>query len=453
MANLFYRGSQSIANAFAAIKPADPAVLESKSEAVCQLASVIGLSGPPEQALACAKHLEIALGIAFGEDYEDSKIIDLAKNLQQWAGEAVAADEAFRANTSDSPAIPDGLSPPARNDEIRSRACGLDIGVTERRFTAAQCRNLLANGLINNLRDTTRHLKDKRNQGGINFTRLYGNYTIHNVGVQKLAALLVYFRAQLDEGVDDEDNGRVITFETIKGPDLRSFETTLHACDVVLVPEDTDVVRIHDGPMEEPDAEAFVNFANSNFGYGRFIASCTQEEILQMCCPEFNVGMLFIGTMEDDEVVNVLNCRRYSKYTGYLDTIQCTGPVEEHSVQHILTLDACINDHFKMSNILRDIRKAFTSFVALPEGSRVSTGKWGCGVFGGVPAHKFMQQVIAARAAGVQLRFSTFSDPVGCDKLLKALQSSKTTVAQAMYLLAKCKNRETFVEDALTHLR
>lgn len=55
--------------------------------------------------------------------------------------------------------------------------------------------------------------------------------------------------------------------------------------------------RLHDAGMEAPaHAAAFVNFANAQFGYGKFIESCTQEEILQQCCPEFNVGMLFIGT-------------------------------------------------------------------------------------------------------------------------------------------------------------
>ena len=67
-----------------------------------------------------------------------------------------------------------------------------------------------------------------------------------------------------------------------------------------------------------PDATAFVNFANAIFGYGEFIASCTQEEILQVCCPEFNVGMLFQGTMRDEEVMVVHGCRRYSAYSGYL---------------------------------------------------------------------------------------------------------------------------------------
>ena len=56
--------------------------------------------------------------------------------------------------------------------------------------------------------------------------------------------------------------------------------------------------------------QGFVNFANAVFGYGEFIPSCTQEEIIQVCCPEFNAGMFFIGKMRQDEVIVVHNCRR-----------------------------------------------------------------------------------------------------------------------------------------------
>ena len=74
-----------------------------------------------------------------------------------------------------------------------------------------------------------------------------------------------------------------------------------------------------------PDATAFVNFANAIFGYGEFIASCTQEEILQVCCPEFNVGLAFLGRMQEDEVVVVRAVRRFAAYRGYLQTFRCTG--------------------------------------------------------------------------------------------------------------------------------
>ena len=90
----------------------------------------------------------------------------------------------------------------------------------------------------------------------------------------------------------------------------------------------------------------------------------------------------------------------------------------------MLTLDASTHDHFSAAHVLRDVRKAYASFAALAAATRagagaaaataaggdaataaggaaataapaalVSTGRWGCGVFGGVPAHKFLQQV------------------------------------------------------------
>ena len=59
-----------------------------------------------------------------------------------------------------------------------------------------------------------------------------------------------------------------------------------------------------------------MNFANPNYGYGKFIRSYTQEEIILMCCQEFTVGMLFIGKMKDNEVVHIYGVRCFYKYTG-----------------------------------------------------------------------------------------------------------------------------------------
>ena len=89
-----------------------------------------------------------------------------------------------------------------------------------------------------------------------------------------------------------------------------------------------------------------------------------------MACPEFNVGMLLLGRMGEDEVVNVRGCRRFSTYSGYQHTYNCTGslvaeaasPVVLHDV---LTLDACTTQHFRRDRQLRDLRKAFASFAAL----------------------------------------------------------------------------------------
>lgn len=113
--------------------------------------------------------------------------------------------------------------------------------------------------------------------------------------------------------------------------------------------------------------------------------------------------MLFIGLMSDDEVVNVRNCRRYAEYTGYLHSFRCVGAMVGTPITDILVIDACTSEHFSKANVVRDVRKAYTSFAALkslPAQSLdaapqpvISSGRWGCGVFGGLPAHKFLQQV------------------------------------------------------------
>lgn len=46
--------------------------------------------------------------------------------------------------------------------------------------------------------------------------------------------------------------------------------------------------------------------------------------VKKVCCPEFNVGMTFIGNMQEDEVVNVANVKRFTEYTGYLNSFKVT---------------------------------------------------------------------------------------------------------------------------------
>ena len=226
--------------------------------------------------------------------------------------------------------------------------------------------------------------------------------------------------------------------------------------------------------MEEPTspADAFINFANPNYGYGKLIKSCLQEEILLMSCPELLVGMTFIGRMGDDEVVNVRGVRRFSQYTGYLETFSCQGAVAPASdgiggmcIQTILTMNACYDRHFTTAMISRDVGKACHSFALLcdeaaetsdsffgPSIPTVSTGKWGCGGYGGVPAHKFVQQVLAANMAGVDLEFACFGSMDGCDELLVALHEHKPNARTVLQLLRECRDQTSFVGDAISFL-
>jgi len=305
--------------------------------------------------------------------------------------------------------------------------------------------NILANALLGNVADPISEIRGVRD-GGLNFKHL---------NAEKLAALLLYFNARLrlEQGADDQ---RVVRFEHIRGPSDASLVKLLETSAETVLGADSEraLVRLHDERMEKVEADAFVNFANRRFGYGQFIDSCTQEEILQMCCPEFNVGMLAIGIMEDDEVVVVRRCRRYVAYTGYLNTFAVAGPVDG-PIQDILTIDACTSEHFSREMVLRDVRKAYTAFKCLADeptnaGSPpvVSTGRWGCGIFGGTVAHKFIQQLIAARMANVSLEFSIFGRPEGCDQLLSTLQQHHCTVADIWRLLCECTDQHFFLPDA-----
>lgn len=333
-----------------------------------------------------------------------------------------------------------------------------------REFSAAECTRVLAASFMGNVCDPMSDCK--RNQGGLNFSRLVRDAAAHgaaSICTHKLAALLLYFAARLKlEGTADDE--RTVRFERIACPPLNDFEAMLTATRTHGAEEWTDMVTLHDAGMEAPaDATAFVNFANADFGYGAFIPSCTQEEILQMACPEFNVGMLILGRMGDDEVVNVRGCRRFSSYSGYGPTYECSGSLvsgdagEPAVLTDILTIDACYSQHFSREKQLRDMRKAYTSFAALSPRSDggpaiVSTGRWGCGIFGGTPAHKFAHQALAARLARVRLRFSTFGTPDGCDAVLSALQSSRASVPHVWDALLRCPNRGAFEQSFLAML-
>ncbi len=333
----------------------------------------------------------------------------------------------------------------APEDALRPLDCP---GVRE--LSAADCRGLLANAALDNLKDPMEGMK--RNRGGLDFRRC--GMVRQGVGHQRFAALLLYFESGRRAAFGDADDRRAVRFERIRCPDAASFGAAAAACDSALIggaDAAAGSVALHAGRMEDVPHDAFVNFANADFGYGCFIASATQEEILQACCPEMNAGMLFIGSMADDEVVVVRRCRRYTKYTGYLDTYSCAGLLEPASspVADILALDACHSGHFGEGHVLRDVRKACAAFGCMPRAAGapapvVSSGRWGCGVFGGLPTHKFVQQAIAARLGGVTLRFSTGSSADGVDTILEACRDAELSVAQAWRLLLRCRSRAEF---------
>uniref|UniRef100_A0A7S2IH94 PARG catalytic Macro domain-containing protein n=1 Tax=Helicotheca tamesis TaxID=374047 RepID=A0A7S2IH94_9STRA len=384
----------------------------------------------------------------------------LLRNIRRWALDGLA-DEGLSSFLQhlEGPA----LTPSSQSVAPTSTKSSISV-------TAKQARCVLANALLSNINDTMAPFKDPWSRGGLDFRRMIGDPPTQKVGLSKVECLLLYFKAGgVLEGTEDDE--RQIIFERISFAPLQldqMDQVTLllneeESCSKMTKRYVGEGIVLHNQTMESPTrpASAFVNFANSNFGYGHFISSCTQEEILQMCCPEIMVGMLVVGQMLDNEVVNVRGVRRFTKYSGYLSSFLCEGQVEgledDTFVQSILTIDACYSQHFSKTMIQRDVSKAFYSFREHRQTSSakypvISTGKWGCGAFGGLTAHKMIQQALAATLSNVDLEFSCFGDVEGCDEIIAAMHAHRPTATTVANLLSVCKDKRNFVEDAIAYL-
>lgn len=406
--------------------------------------------------------LERSLTVIFDSNHFKSDPLVILCNIRRWAIEGLQ-DQEFFVN----------LQGGNGNEDWKSQDGRQSMKTMSRSLTAKQARDVLANAFLGNCNDVMAPKKDRYNCGGLDFKEMlmYGihrswnfmsnNSTPRDVGLYKMECILIYFdTCGTLEGL--ENDRRVISFDLIQFIPLSAemfpeIGKTEHV---------GDGLRVHTCTMESTPRKtsAFVNFANPNYGYGKFISSCTQEEILLVCCPELAVGMLFIGKLKDNEVVNVRGVRRFCKYLGYLDSFKCEGPMPmtyEDDMFTVLTLDACYDRHFTETMLWRDTGKAYYSFLALAKDHSqmridrpiVSTGKWGCGAFGGTAAHKLLQQAVAATAAGVDLEFSAFGCYDGCDDIAKALSKTRPSVSKAVSLLQCCKDRRTFVNDALQFLQ
>ena len=273
--------------------------------------------------------------------------------------------------------------------------------ISNKVFTAKEARYWLANAFIMN---TDRCHKPK--YGELNFVELY-NGSI--VGQEKLLCILNYFymATKLDE---DRPIGffRCSVLENPK----KLFNSDKKV--------NTDLVIIHTNDMESVKADAIVNFANEQLSYG-LINSCTQEEILNVCTPESYISLLFCEAMRDNEVIVVRGCRRFSTYSGYLNSFKFTGQYNDTLFQDQIGLDACTWAHFSEENVNRDIMKAYTGFEMVTSDAQltiISTGMWGCGAFGGDPIHKFLQQLLVVSVIPyLELYYSTYKNTEMANKL------------------------------------
>eukprot|EP00475_Leptophrys_vorax_P009990 TRINITY_DN1665_c0_g1_i3.p1 TRINITY_DN1665_c0_g1~~TRINITY_DN1665_c0_g1_i3.p1 ORF type:complete len:416 (-),score=115.71 TRINITY_DN1665_c0_g1_i3:864-2111(-) len=272
------------------------------------------------------------------------------------------------------------------------------FNATSVRLSRRQVRYLLANAFFLNCKTLC---EENHHIGDISFKKLYFGSPKHKVTVQRIVCLLSYFWQVVN--VSEEFLNEVVEFKRVvltELPNWGSFQD-------VLIP--VDVAHVHSGSMEDPNAPAFVNFANEQLHIGQIIPSCTQEEVLFSAAPESFIGLLFCEKLEDNEAFLFSNLRRFNKYSGYLDSFAFDGKYPGMHTFDQVVIDAVYFDHWTEYSLRRDLNKAYLAFAAC-ERTPISTGHWGCGMFGGDKLCKFVQQVMAATLANRKLEYSTFKD-------------------------------------------
>lgn len=169
-----------------------------------------------------------------------------------------------------------------------------------------------------------------------------------------------------------------------------------------------------------------VDFANMYVGGGVLGWGCVQEEIRFVICPELFVTMLVTEVLDDTEALVISGVERFSKYEGYSSSFKWIGDFVDETPRDnsgrrktsVVAIDALFfkqpNSQFKMSNVIRELNKAYIGFksnITQKENvPAVATGNWGCGVFHGNPQLKVLLQLMAAASAGRNVVYFTFGD-------------------------------------------
>jgi poly(ADP-ribose) glycohydrolase len=176
-----------------------------------------------------------------------------------------------------------------------------------------------------------------------------------------------------------------------------------------------------------PDGAAVIS-ANKFIGFGR---TGTQEETHVGASPECCPAVLVTPPLEDDQALVVTGPEAMITVSGYQRSARCgeilrpetADTPEDHRARWkhrtMLFMDALELDLYdrdaglpdlQPGNVDRELRKAYTAFLSYKKSgrsaySRIYTGYWGCGTFGGNPGVKSLIQWCAASLAGCDLTF------------------------------------------------
>ncbi|CAF1079240.1 unnamed protein product [Rotaria sordida] len=330
------------------------------------------------------------------------------------------------------PIIAQWASDHTQSNPIKPLQANITARVT---YTSAQARYILANAFF---------LNTTKGYGSIDLIDLY-HVPFDRVAIERIRCLIEYFRLSSQQQQQHNNDHREISIERY------SYAEELPDWKKQLVPIQESKINVFAERMEaSEEAHGFVDFANKHIHIHSISPSATQEEILFSCCPEAYLAILVCDTLRSDEVVILRGCKRFVDYRGYGETFQFVGPYPNQDpthIQDILVVDACLSNHFSRRHIDRDLGKAWAAFAKTGH-EIIVTGNWGCGVFGGDPIFKFLQQVCAASILVdivKRLDYSTYGDDRLMSKLkdlMKQLDKKKKTVADVYQMMVKYSENE-----------
>ncbi|CAD8194442.1 unnamed protein product [Paramecium octaurelia] len=172
---------------------------------------------------------------------------------------------------------------------------------------------------------------------------------------------------------------------------------------------------------EDHKNSTVVDFADENIG-GLVLDTwnCAQEEVIMLIYPEAITCMLFIPKMKETEAVLIENLKKYSNYTGYEKTFVSFPNEDIRDSYNVLAIDAkpfYRDDQFTKDNIYRELLKCYAGFelsLKNQPNCDISTGRWGCGIFGGNIYLKALIQLLSFAVATNQVKQSKSKLIINC---------------------------------------
>ena len=265
-------------------------------------------------------------------------------------------------------------------------------------------------------------------------------------------------------------NEKITYLRENKQVDIENFKNIQKLCDIEIIEQ---------GSMFNTEAKFCIDFANKYIGGGALSGGCVQEEILFAVEPEAIVSMFLMEVMDDNDAIRIDNLIQYSNYSGYAFSFKYEESAikdEQNLIRHnIIAIDAVCSysGGVDKESIKRDLIKAYVGFNLINFDDKdvakmpkiISSGNWGCGVFGGDYELKFIQQWLAATYAGVEkLYYYTFGrnemnkivkykeemKSLNADDLLKTMMSAKLYKGYVLNIILNgIKNNNNYKETGV----